>query len=107
MQSTHDHPKGAGRVLPFVRPGGAWPGAQTRAQPRPVEDLGKFEQISAESDDYRHRQITNLAALVVCVLLIVGGIWLANKIAELRRDQDCVLAGRRNCAQISVSGSAR
>ena len=49
----------------------------------------------------------NAAAFGFCALLIVAGVWLAIKIAELRRDQDCVLSGRRNCAQISIINSAR
>ena len=92
------------RVLQFVRPGRAW--RNSRPPPRPVEDLGKFQQ-SDEADDYRHRQKTNLAAFVVCTLLVIGGVWLAIKIAELRRDQDCVLAGRRKCAQLSIDSWAR
>jgi hypothetical protein len=47
----------------------------------------------------------NAAAFGFCVLLVTIGIWLAIKIAELRRDQDCILSGRRNCAQISIIGS--
>ena len=31
------------------------------------------------------------------------GIWLAMSIADLRKTQDCVLMGRRDCAQISVA----
>jgi len=44
----------------------------------------------------------NLLGLLVTILLIVAGLWLADKIAELRKDQDCYLIGRRNCAPIEV-----
>lgn len=47
----------------------------------------------------------NAAAFGFCVLLVVVGVWLAIKIAEMRRDQDCVLSGRRNCAQLSIVGN--
>ena len=30
------------------------------------------------------------------------GIWLAVSIADLRKTQDCVLMGRRDCARIAV-----
>jgi hypothetical protein len=74
----------------------------------PVEGIGKYERAGSDQDDYRHRMMMNALAFAVLLLLIAGGLWLAIKIAELRRDQDCVLAGRRNCAQISISGpSAR
>jgi hypothetical protein len=41
-------------------------------------------------------------AFTFCVVLVVIGVWLANTIAEMRRNQDCVLSGRRNCAQVNV-----
>ena len=105
-------PDDKGRVLSF-RPRGlislpsppqTWQG--TSSSRSPVEDVGKYERAGPEQDDYRHRMMVNLAALAVCGLLIVVGVWIANTIAELRRDQDCVLAGRRNCAQISIIGTA-
>jgi hypothetical protein len=67
--------------------------------------MGRYERSGTEPDDYRHRMIVNAIGFAVCILLIVAGVWLANKIAEVRRDQDCVLSGRRNCAQISIHGS--
>ena len=44
----------------------------------------------------------NLLALVVTVMLIISGVWLTNKIMEIRKEQDCYLSGRRNCAPIEV-----
>lgn len=41
-----------------------------------------------------------LIALVVIVLLVVGGYWLAQHIRAASRIQDCVMAGRTNCAPI-------
>ncbi len=102
-----------GRVLPF-RQRAEHPYAVGRGSPQPknqapgrspVEDVGKYERPEADHDDYRHRMMVNVAGFVVCALLIGVGIWLAIKIADLRRDQDCVLSGRRNCAQISIVGS--
>ena len=46
--------------------------------------------------------LVNLAALVFTVMLAGAGAWLAVKIADLRKTQDCYLSGRRNCAPISV-----
>ena len=45
--------------------------------------------------------LANLAAFAFTVALTAIGIWLAMSIAELRKNQDCVLMGRRDCAQIS------
>ena len=64
--------------------------------PSPVEDLERFERTEGE-DDYRHRMIMNGMALAVTVILIGGGIWIANTMAQMRKNQDCVLSGKRNC----------
>jgi hypothetical protein len=65
------------------------------------EDLAKFERGEGD-DDYRHRMLMNLAAFVVTIVLATAGAWLAITLAEVRKNQDCVLSGRRNCAPIDV-----
>lgn len=52
----------------------------------------------------RQRTATNIAIALFLVALVGGGIWLANAIVDLRKTQDCVLSGRRNCAPISKPG---
>jgi len=66
----------------------------------PIEDVGKYAR--GQPDNYRQRMTNNVLALGFCILLVAVGIWLANTIAEMRRNQDCVLSGRRNCANVSV-----
>ena len=68
----------------------------------PVADLAKFER-GVEADDYRHRMIVNAAAFLFVVALIGAGLWLADTMAAMRRNQDCVLAGHRNCTPIEVT----
>jgi hypothetical protein len=46
--------------------------------------------------------LANVAAFAFTVALTAIGIWLAMSIADLRKTQDCVLMGRRDCAQIST-----
>lgn len=65
------------------------------------EDLAKFES-AGEPDDYRHRMLVNVAAGIFVVVLIGSGLWLANTMADIRKNQDCALSGRRNCAPIEV-----
>jgi hypothetical protein len=65
-------------------------------------DLSRYERARDEPDDFRHRMLANLAAFAFTVALIAIGIWLAMSIADLRRTQDCVLMGRRDCASIST-----
>jgi hypothetical protein len=88
------------RVVKFRRgPAAAHPAP---TEPPPVEDLTKYER-SAEADDYRHRMIVNTAAFLFVLALIGAGFWLADTMASLRRNQDCVLAGHRNCTPVEVS----
>jgi hypothetical protein len=66
---------------------------------RPAQDMSQYER-SGEPDDYRHRMRMNIAAGLFTVVLIGFGVWLAMSIADLRRTQDCILYGRRDCAVI-------
>jgi hypothetical protein len=96
------------RVVPF-RPrraasgadgGWALPPVSKPAVP-PVRGLAKYEGGEVE-DNYRHRMIVNFSALAFTVALAAAGVWLAIQIAELRKNQDCYLSGRRNCTPIDV-----
>jgi hypothetical protein len=74
-----------------------------RGRPRPpVENLAKYEG-GDEPDDYRHRMVVNAVALVFVIALIGGGLWLADTMAKMRKNQDCVLSGRRGCTPVEVS----
>ena len=66
-----------------------------------ANDLSRYERDREEPDDYRHRMLANIAAFAFTVALTAIGIWLAMSIADLRRTQDCVLMGRRDCVRIS------
>jgi hypothetical protein len=72
------------------------------AGPPPVEDLAKYERDEGP-DDYRHRMIVNVAAFVFVIALIGAGLWLADTMAKMRRNQDCVLSGRRGCTPVEVT----
>jgi hypothetical protein len=77
------------------------PDDQARSGPA-AKDLSRYERPRDEPDDFRHRMLANVAALAFTVALTAIGIWLAMSIADLRRTQDCVLMGRRDCARIST-----
>jgi hypothetical protein len=83
------------------------PGEREEADPAKalpaVNDLSRYERPRDEGDDFRHRMLANVAALAFTVALTAIGIWLAVSIADLRKTQDCVLMGRRDCARISVT----
>lgn len=88
-----------GQILPF-RPRGSM---FARNTPRPtVPDLEKFERTPNEPDDFRHRMTMNALGLAVTVVLVVTGIWIADVMAHMRKDQDCVLTGRPGCTHVDV-----
>ncbi len=95
------------RVVPF-RPrradasGWRWPPRAPKRPAPPVEGLAKYEG-GEDDDNYRHRMMVNLAALLFTVVLAVAGVWLVIQIADMRKNQDCVLSGRRNCTPIDVN----
>ena len=43
-----------------------------------------------------------LVAVVVVLLLVIGGIWLQQRLRADSQIQDCVMSGRTNCAPISM-----
>jgi hypothetical protein len=61
-------------------------------QPRPPE----------EPDDDRERTRNNVLFLVAAVLVVLAGIWLVNKMVDLRNMQNCLESGRHNCAPIET-----
>jgi len=95
------------QVLPFRRRGtpktGAYqtPSSKPQSQAAAADSLAKYEGGAAE-DNYRHRMLVNLAGLAFTIILAVAGAWLAVTIADMRKNQDCYLSGRRNCTPIDV-----
>jgi uncharacterized protein YoxC len=41
-----------------------------------------------------------IAGLVIAIVLLVVGIWLARDLSAASRVQDCVMSGRTNCNTI-------
>jgi hypothetical protein len=74
-------------------------------QAQPEDDLARYERDRDEPDDFHRRMLANVAAFAFTVALTAIGIWLAMSIADLRKTQDCVLMGRRDCAHISTPHS--
>jgi len=99
-----------GKVLRFEPRGPANP-LLTSSTPQPIDDeldeFARFEQEKDEPIDYRHRMIMNLIALAILVSLVGAGVWIADTISELQREQDCLMQGRSNCAPIEVPASVQ
>jgi len=45
----------------------------------------------------------NLIALAILTSLVCLGVWIADTISDLQKEQDCLMQGRSNCAPIEVS----
>ncbi len=43
-----------------------------------------------------------IAALIAVVLVVAAGLWLTQRLRADARIQDCVMAGRINCARIET-----
>ena len=107
--SSHDPsaPDSGGQVLSFRRPNSAAAPqrpnkGQTLGQdPSPVEDLSKYARHETP-DDYRHRMTVNIVAFAFVAVLALIGYWLADTMATMRKNQDCVLTGRKGCTPVDV-----
>lgn len=96
-----------GQVLPFRhRPGqlslsvSAIDAAKTAIEP--ADDLARFEQDPDVPADERQRMLMNFIAIAIVTVLVSTGVWIADTIADIQSDQDCVLQGRSNCAPIGA-----
>jgi hypothetical protein len=80
-------------------------GGQPQSAP-PADELAGFER-SGEPDDFRHRTMVNAIAFLFVAGLVIAGIWLADTLTTMRKTQDCVLAGKRNCAAVDAPAQIR
>ncbi len=105
MATEDNTPDTSNRVVAFRarddRPAEAPPPEQS------VPDLRQYGDEAESAEDYRHRMTTNVAALAFLGLLVAAGIWMVNVLADMRNAQDCVISGRRNCAQVQVPAQER
>jgi len=63
-----------------------------------MTDTGKRDPDDDEGD----RKLANIVLLVGFVVLVGGGIWLANAMIDARKADECISSGRRNCNPIDV-----
>jgi len=106
---SHDAGR-SGQVLRFRRRPDRPPLPSAAAPPANAEsvddlasdDLARYEQEQDEPIDYRQRMLMNLIAIAIVTVLVGAGVWIADTIAAMQNDQDCVLQGRGNCAPIEA-----
>jgi hypothetical protein len=60
------------------------------------------DRAEAHRAEDRERNITNVVLLLIFVGLVGIGVWISNGMLDARRADECITAGRRNCAPIEV-----
>jgi len=78
-----------------------------RPSARPQAMQAARERTDADApapaaDEFRHRMIVNVIAFGFVAMLVVAALWLADALATMRKDQDCVLSGRRGCSPVET-----
>jgi hypothetical protein len=53
-----------------------------------------------DGEDERDRRATNIFLLAAAVLFIGAGVWLVDALLAARKADECISAGRRNCAPV-------
>lgn len=71
-----------------------------------IGDLSEYEHRN-QPDDYPRRMVINVIAFAFIAMLTLVGIWLAETMALLQKNQDCALSGRRNCIDIGAMAPDR
>jgi hypothetical protein len=71
--------------------------------PKQPEPPSPPEPPAAEKRmDQAERDRFLIGIAIFALVLIVGSVWIMEKLLEMGKIQDCVWQGRRNCAPISA-----
>ena len=57
-----------------------------------------LQKPDPDEQDPQTRMTNNLLGVIMALALLICGFWLAGKLAEDKRTQDCLTAGFRNCS---------
>jgi hypothetical protein len=66
-----------------------------------MTDEPKHQQRDPD-DDEGDRKLANIVLAVGFIILVGGGIWLANAMIDARKADECMSSGRRNCNPIEA-----
>jgi hypothetical protein len=65
------------------------------------------ENESSDVESYRRQDANShraaIVGLVICLVLVLGGLWLVYKLKAMSQQQDCLMQGRTNCAPVDTS----
>jgi hypothetical protein len=54
-----------------------------------------------------NRTVENAVLAGFFIILVAAGVWLLGTMADVRKAQDCIAQGRRNCQTIEVPERSR
>ena len=61
-----------------------------------------MRQHRARDDDDAERRTAALMGFIVILILVIAGVVLVRELRKKATLEDCLMAGRRNCAPIEV-----
>jgi hypothetical protein len=68
-----------------------------RWQPEPEEPSAPAPRRAQEQANLPDRRDAALMGLLVILVLVIGGLFLAHELRGMAELQDCALSGRSNC----------
>lgn len=54
----------------------------------------------SEDEEPRSSRGGAIAAFVFLIVLVIAGVWIAQSLVAMVRQQNCVMSGRHDCLQI-------
>jgi hypothetical protein len=73
--------------------------------PDEITNRSRLGKPDGDGSEQALSPLTIFVILVTLALVCVGGYFLLMKLIDVSRQEDCLLAGRRNCAPIEVPSS--
>jgi hypothetical protein len=67
--------------------------------------LCAMTDIDSHRREESNSQRAALIGLVICLLLVLGGLFLVYELKRMSAVQDCVMQGRSNCAPVDPADS--
>jgi hypothetical protein len=78
------------------------PGGRLDTPAATIHPNARMSDTRDPDDDEGDRKLANIVLLVGFVVLVGGGIWIANAMLDARKMDECMSSGRRNCAPIET-----
>lgn len=99
-----DAPPAPARVTTMIScPGVRSLARQDHASANPVANENRwFDKVG-----FRRRWYANIAATLVALGLLVGGVWIVSEFARLQKIAACFEAGRQNCMPLDMTRRGR